>query len=307
MTLTGYDTAALSFKIAGPDTAPGALVNAVVSERGLEAALSDAKTLRRLPGGGTLRTGVGGYGVVEISSKYGDEGAFEPAGWDRTVHSLRSAYAEAAGYVAPLDTFEHGRIVRLDVVRDFDGGECWPQLATALVGAVGYPRARSRLFRDRDRGNSLSLTVGNSAWRAGVYDKHAESVGHAPAGRLRYEYRQGRRWSEKVGATWKGPGDSDARAKVIFAECRFGARVTGMQDVLTRLLADSGLSSSEQLRMLGWLYAESAGVVVHQSSRTAAKYRAIARRLGLVVGEIADGPVVSLDYDRGRVVTSLAA
>jgi len=307
--MEGYDTVALSFAVNAPDTQPGASLRLVLGDRGdLAMALGDARTLRKLPSGGTLRTGVGGRGVVEVSSKYQDESAYDPTTWGHAVRSLRSAFEEATAYVAAPDPFEAGRIVRVDAVRDFDGGHGWPQLATSLVGAVGYPRARSRLFRDRDRGNSLSLAVGNTGWRSGIYDKHAESMGRAPQGRLRYEYRQGREWCQKLGVSLESPGGTHERAKRLFAECRFGATVSGMYDVLAKVLEASGLSSSEQLRMMGWLYAESAGVVIAQSSRTAAKYRRLARDLGLVVGDVPAGDATAcLDYDAGRMVTSIAA
>jgi len=275
---------------------------------GDDATLRNVRTLRKLPGGGTLRSGVGGRAVVEFSAKYGREDNVKHQSWEEVVAHVEATCLEASDYVELDGHWSAGRFVRVDATRDFDGGRRWPVIAPALERAVYLPRARSRLFRDRQRNNSLMLAVGHSGFRAAIYDKHGESLGVAPEGRLRYEARNGRKWCDSLQASLSSPGAIPHRAEWLFREARFGSKIGGVYDVLTDLLDAQGLSTSERLRLLGWLFAEAHGVDIGESPNTTRKYRKLARQVGVVVSE-EDRATVSarLDWDEGRMIAEVAA
>jgi len=301
----GFDTVAFSFPVYAPDRGEGVMVNGLYGEG---TSLRDVRTIRKLPSGGTLRSGVGGRAAVEFSAKYGREDNVVHLSWDEVVANVEATCLEASDFVEVDGHWSSGRFVRVDATRDFDGGTRWPVIAPALERAVYLPRARSRLFRDRQRNNSLMLAVGHSGFRAAIYDKHGESLGVAPVGRLRYEARNGRKWCDSLGASLHDPGAIPLRAEWLFREARFGSKVGGVFDVLTDLLDAEGLSTSEKLRLLGWLFAEAHGADIRESATTTRKYRALARRLGIVVSE-EDRATVSarLDWDEGRLIAEVAA
>jgi len=300
----GFDTVAASFKVPCPDMGEGASVQARIG-----VGLEQVRTLRKLPGGGTLRSGVGGTAVVEVSARYGRSDNVVPLSWSDSVASVRAAYEDAGSYVSPLGSFDDVRFVRVDAVRDFDGGQGWPFLAAALEPQLGFPRARSRMFRDRARSGSLTLAIGNGGWRAAVYDKHAEWLGKAPEGRLRYEYRQGSHWCRSLEVSARSPGLSVARARSLFTDCRFSCRVTGVDKVLEEVLASSGLRSTEAYRLLGFVIAESRGVTLPQSRTTLVKYRKLAADVGITPARLGSDVEIaaSLDWEAGRMVMEVAA
>jgi len=303
---TVVDTVAFSFPVRRPDSGEGA--SALVDLHADGERMTNVRTLRKLPSGGTLRSGVGGHAVVEVSAKYGVENNVRALPWVEAVANIEAAALEASTYVEPVTRWEDGHFVRVDTCRDFDGGHAWPHMAAALERAVYLPRARSRLFRDRARGNSLTLAVGHSGFRAAIYDKHRESMGAAPEGRLRYEVRNGRKWCQRLGVDLASPGVLDARAEWLFRESRFGAEVRGMTDVCQALLDNSGLSTREKVMMLGLLTAEAYGQDFGEHRNTTRKYRKLARDLGLTAFRAGEAEVIArLDWQTARVHVAVAA
>lgn len=301
---TGVDTVAYSYEIRGIDDAPGDVTELVDRQTGAR------RTLRRLDGGGTLRTGVGDRAVVEASIPKRLHGHnVHPVSWAEAADELRSMWTEAREYVRPLTAFGDGRVVRIDAVRDFAGVHGFQHFAGSLEQAVKAPRVRSRLYRDRARRGSLTLALGNSQWRAALYDKFAESMREEARGQIRYEARLGRRWAERAGVSLVSEGSLLELARERFTTCGFGRTVGGMQEVLGKVLEASGLSKRERASFLGVLWAEAWGCESDVASRnTVGKYRRIARDLGLALRR-EDAPAVSarLDYESGRLQVEVAA
>ena len=206
------------------------------------------------------------------------------------------------------------RVPRVDIVRDFDGIET-PALLIAGLGQSRQP-GRSQVLRQSDHGRAESLTVTmKTSWTATAYDKHRESRGLAPAGRVRFEARLKTRRLQGVWATRHGgpvqvvadmtEEKMEKMARSTFDAVGFGATVMSREEVARRV-ATSGLSGQEQVALVGHLVYQAAGLGSPLSEGSERKYEKIARELGVRLHPDALQAGMRLDWDTGRAVLDVA-
>jgi len=212
--------------------------------------------------------------------------------------------------------FRQAYVKRIDVVRDFAGVPVRPVL-DSLERAPRYGRkVLIKRFADPEAGGAETLRVGvRSSWSSVLYDKHAETGGVAAVGHLRYETRV--RTKFLTGAHLAGLAKPIAAVEDInagtvavigvdrFHAAGFGARVNGDAH-MRRILDDLQLSDSDYMTFLGYMSAVANGYPVRMSRNTVAKYRRLAKKLGLVPGEVAELEHLSwLDLASGQLMTSI--
>jgi hypothetical protein len=297
---SGFDTVAYSFPIRGWSIPPGTKRAhlRVVPETG--ATTADV----RLPSGARLDVGIGGRAKVEVSvPKLATGRNVEPVPWADVVDAVRYLHAEAqdAGYVDVPGRFEDGRFVRVDVVRDFQNVQGWSAFAPRLKPHVWASRARAAMYYDAGRRSALSLSVGNTKWRAIAYDKGVESGEADAAGRIRFELRLTRNYIEAAHADWKHEGALYEICESRFTTCGMGSRVAGMSELLARV-AKSDLKTATAYAVVGFVVAEGSGVELPAARGTRRRYRTLARELGLSFspGEV-PAVVGFLDYRAGEL------
>lgn len=149
---------------------------------------------RPLAGGGFIGTGVGQMAWLEASlpkraDPDGDNSValdLEPA-----MDVLRDLVAEALQFIdlEPGTVIDDGKVVRLDLVRDFFGVDRQTELLDGLASVVQPGRAKVRRFADPSANRAETVRVGPRAWGCTLYDKHTETGGKAPAGQVRFEAR----------------------------------------------------------------------------------------------------------------------
>lgn len=276
-----------------------------------------------LPSGGFVATGLGGFAWVEASLPKRIRGEnVEGLDVQEVAGAIEAMIDEACEVVVPSGpvmttadglggvkvSLEDPRIVRLDLVRDFQLRD--PDVLTPLLsGLAEIPRSgrmKVRRFNDGRSGRAETLRVGPGAWAATLYDKCAETGGLAPRGYLRSEFRlRGRQLVSQpvrnsVGALVRVSDLTVERAEGVrrmwFDRVGFGSWVGGSPDLWATLRA-FGLSDREMLYFVGWLEARRHGVMVRVSEPTDLRCRRILRSL-----QPGDGGRrrVRLDYDMGH-------
>lgn len=286
-----------------------------------------------LPGGGFVSFGKGGKAWVEASAKRADEfhENVEPLTPTGAVESMREAYREALAFCTPkksratgkVPPFEHAEVVRLDPVRDFDGVTHHGELLDGLASVPCDPRWKVRRWQDPQRHKAESLRRGPKAWGQTLYDKHAESGGRAPEGRLRSEGRfhsaqLASRWASANGFVMRQVGDiTDEKVqrltRVSFERVGFDREVRGRASLAAKVFGCEWLTRRQMVELWAFLSAPGCAESISKNART--RYRRYADRLGVAFSTMAwdetEGEVVPmlirLDFDSGREVVRCAA
>jgi len=277
-----------------------------------------------LPGGGFLALGMGGKAWVEASlpKRVGDENV-EALPVVVALEVMRSACEEAAEFCTPDRTrkghrFEEAKVIRLDPVRDFDGVRHPGALMDGLAGVPRGPREKVRRWSDSERNQAESIRVGPKAWGALLYDKHRESDGKAPEGRLRFEVRlhsdqMTGAWARDLGAIMRCVGDVNeekvtAIRRGAFERVGYDREVSAMTTISDAVFSCEDVSVRE--RAVLWAYLTAPGFSASLHRDTERKYRRVAKRLGVTPGaalEEAHKFTVRLDFDGGIEVLGAAA
>lgn len=333
------DTVALSIPMVDADHT-GATVSIVKA-----GTPDEQRTYRRkLDRGGFVAWGRGSTAWVEASlPKRGGLDNLEGVTVDEAWERIADLYDDAARFVefrkagqpsVPLShgmsdvrgragTFEEAKVVRLDLVRDFDGVEQAPFILDGLAGVPVAGRSKVRRYADAERQQAQTLTVGpKAAWRATLYDKHAETLGQpveAPEGRLRYEVRMRTdlltgKWAQAHGGgvaqVLDLEGERLARlARGMFERVGFDREVDALGRLADVVFSHEALSPAERRNLWCYLTAPQHGGRMGFSVPTERKYRRQAEALGLVLAPVGSAPTsvrVRLDYDSGTEVTEAA-
>jgi hypothetical protein len=315
----GVDTVGVSFPIVDADlTSVGVSINT-------KPGVGSSAWRRALPGGGWVAGGVGGVAWVEAN--------LPKRRFDQNVDVIEDSHvpaavvecvAEALRYVEPcVRTSVDGttvsasdpKITRLDLVRDFQLSRP-DRIGTLLDGLAAVPRDGRldvRRYADGRTGIAETLRVGPGAWAATLYDKHAETQGSAPPGRLRFEARLRSRqltssYTRAVGGPITTLRDVTPRRlesirHAWFRRAKFDVSC-GTSDVWDRL-AEADLSDRESLFFAGWLSARAAGRAPRLSPTTERRLRRLAAELDLHGS--GRGDRVRLDYQSGCEVEEVVA
>lgn len=229
---------------------------------------------------------------------------------------MREAVEEASLYVTRTQPFEDAKIVRLDPVRDFDGVTHVPELLDGLAGVPREARHKAKRFADGQKNRAESLRVGPNSFGMQLYDKHVESGGLAPDGRLRFESRL---HNEQLTGQWaKGKGFlmrevrhvTEERVQIVtaatFERAAFDREVVGKATVAERVRG-SGLTLAAQARLWAFLTMPGEAEAMHRNVR--ARYRRLAAELGVTVAAAEDEAAdvfVRLDFESGTEVCRVA-
>jgi hypothetical protein len=337
---SSIDTIGLSVPIISADEI-GATVSIVRS-----GTPDETRTFRRkLDGGGFLAWGMGQSAWIEASlPKRVSGGNVAGLPVAEALEAVADLYDEAAGFLevrrdgvpsAPLrsgssdvryraGSWIEAKVVRLDLVRDFDDVHQAPFLLDGLANVPMSGRAKVRRYADAERNRAETLTVGPmAAWKATLYDKHAETAGtdhEAPEGRLRFETRMRSDlltsvWASKHGGHIAQVMDLDEHrvrrlTRSMFERVGFDREVDAMGRLVQLVFGADGLTASDKRGLWCFLTAGLAGADLGYHRNTERKYRALAADLGIVAGPLTHASaatVVALDYDSGREVTRRAA
>lgn len=314
----GIDTIGISFPVADYDQ-KGCTAN--VSNYGTE---SEGWTYRRrLEGGGFVGFGAGGMAWAEASlpKRLSVDRVNDDALPVELVHSAVAALVtEVCERATPTENLTtdgivvsplNPRIVRLDVVRDFDlldSARLGPMM-DALAEVPHAGRTKVSRWADPSRGSAETLTVGPRSWGATLYDKHAESSS-AREGRLRFEARLRRRQLTSAKAREAGghigyladvrPDKVDRVRRAWFGTAGFDREIVTPQRLFDRT---PGLKLQQRLALVGYWQAVSEGSRGSVSRSTDYRYRKLSDDLGIVMAtrpqaEAAEG--LRLDYETGR-------
>lgn len=284
----------------------------------------------KLPRGGFLSV-MGGRGWVEASlPKRQSEAVFAQFGPPPTnvegvtvedaKERLFDMYFEALGFVVPLrggKEFDEARLVRLDPVRDFDGVAHVGELLDGLAGVPRQALHKVRRFSDAERNRAETITVGPKAWHSTLYDKHVETSGEAPDGRVRYEGRFHKEqlasaWAMKNGCVMRQvvdltEGKVRAMTRASFHRVGFDREVVGKASVAEKVFGENGLSRRQQAEL--WAFLTAPGGPARLSRHARARYRNLAGDLGVTMAAARDEAadvVVRLDFDSGMEVCRVA-
>ena len=230
------------------------------------------------------------------------------------IEDLMTEVATIVDFDPAAVTPDKLRVPRVDLVRDFDGVTT-PALLIAGLGQNRQP-GRSQVLRHSDHGRAESLTVTmKTSWTATAYDKHRESKGLAPAGRVRFEARLKTRrlqgaWASRHGGPVRVIADMteekmEKLARSTFDAVGFGATVMTREEVARRV-AESGLSGQEQATLVGHLVYQAAGMGSPLSEGSERKYEKIARELGVRLHPDALQAGMRLDWETGRALLDVA-
>lgn len=315
----GLDTVGLSFEVLPDFELKGGTVT--VHNMGLVG--EEFTTVKHnLPGGGFVALGKGGKAWVEASAKRAGEGenVFALSAGE-ALESMREAVWEASAFcnARPGVEFENCEVVRLDVVRDFDDVLHVPELLDGLAGVPRDSRYKTRRWADATRNRAESLRVGPKAHGGELYDKHIETGGRAPKGRLRAEFRLHR---DQLRSEWARSSDvlvpsvdsiSQEKLEVLgrlsFERYAFDREVLGMASLSSKVFAANGLSRNRQAVLFSFLVAP--GFAESMSKQARSEYRALSRELGValkpeeVQGEV-EPVLVRLDFESGRELCRVA-
>jgi hypothetical protein len=277
-----------------------------------------------LPGGGFLALGMGGKAWVEASlpKRTGDEN-IEALPVGQALEVMRAACEEAGAFCNPDrgrkgHRFEEAKVIRLDPVRDFDGVLHVGSLMDGLAGIPRGPREKVRRWSDSERNQAESLRVGPKAWGSLLYDKHRETDGKAPEGRVRFEARLHAdqltgAWARDLGAIMRCVGDvTEEKVRAIrlgaFERVGFEREVAAMTMVSDAVFSCEDVSARE--RALLWAYLTAPGFAATLHRDTERKYRRIAKGLGVTPGEALEEAhkfTARLDFDAGTEVLRAVA
>jgi hypothetical protein len=216
-----------------------------------------------------------------------------------------SAVIDAGYFVPAVPSVEYMNVKRLDVAVDFREVLQPEMIIGGLIG-VHRPYARKTgVFHDSQRAGAQTLLVGGRQSEVRLYDKEAETKG-AAENTLRWEAQCRDNWLQRYGDI-KYVGDIDSAKIEALGMNRWdwsamGQQVVSTAQMITEKVSRSGLSPTEQQRLLGLLLQQAYGVSVKQSRTTASKYRKIARELGIAMAldgldGSGDGFVSQLDID----------
>lgn len=271
---------------------------------------------RRLEGGGFLATGAGGKAWVEASlpKRVGADNV-EGLPLPDAVDALYALYEEARQFVrlerGTDDDPMFAEVVRLDLVRDFDGVEGVGGVLDGLAAVEQPGRVKVRRFADPSRGQAQTLRVGPKAWGCTLYDKHAETGGLAAPGRVRFETRLHRdqlssEWAKAHGgkvvhafALDERPEDMATLSRAWFDRAGFG-RAVGSSSGLAEKLVGLEARTAGML----WAYLTLPGFAGDLSAPTRRRYRRLAESLGVAPAFFGEGDTVRrvrLDYVSGRL------
>nr|DAU79842.1 MAG TPA: replication protein [Inoviridae sp.] len=319
------DTVGISFPVSDYDCTGGVVQ---IVNYGVRDAREHRTVRHQLPSGGFVAFGKGPHAWLEASLPKAEHGSnVDGVSAGDAVTILHKLHAEALVFCQPT-TFvdDDGALVdgndvstawvkRLDVVRDFHGVPVRPVL-DALERTPRFGRkVLIKRFADPEAGGAETLRVGTrSSWSCVLYDKHAETGGIAAPGHLRYEARLRSKFlTGSHASTLASPIVSvcdiaDGTLATLgvdrFHAAGFGVRVSGEAAFRQRLEA-LDLSSADYMTLLGYLSAVANGYPVRMSRNTVAKYRRLARSLGVVPGEVSAVDAVSwLDLAAGELLTT---
>lgn len=339
----GLDTVGISFPIRSADT-----TGATVSVVGVDTPEAKYTYRRKLAGGGFMAWGIGDFVWAEASlPKRVNPDNIEALAPEQAVEVIRDLYQEVAELVE-VDTrlqqtegerirlqehvypaldgtprfrhrsWETARIVRADLVRDFDGVNAVAPLLNGLSTIRQPGRHKVRRYADAERSNAETLRVGPKSWSCTLYDKHAETKGVADPGRLRFEARLRSRqllskYAHKLHAPIATvldltPEKVRTMTQAQFHSVGFDREVSGIGQVAARI-NETDLKPRVKRELVGYLAARAMGVDLAFSSNTERKYRTLAAELGLVLSQesLEETFTARLDFDAGTQVLVAAA
>ncbi|MCA1706133.1 MAG: hypothetical protein LC808_23875, partial [Actinobacteria bacterium] len=268
------DTLAMVFPISSFDTRECAVS---VSEPDGDGQQS-RRYRRTLPGGGFLATGVGDVAWVEASlPKRVSGGNVVPLPLAQARDAARELFDEAGAYCEPVRSIREARLTRVDLVRDFDGVANFQLWGSGIRALRQAGRSKTMLMHDHsDHNGALTLAVGpKTSWRSYMYDKHAETDGAAPIGRVRFEARCR---SELMKSTWarktaglgqlhfadlENVDELDGQLRLLtrgmFERVGFDREVNVMGALVHQVLSMEGLSEHEKTMLLGYVVRRGVG------------------------------------------------
>ncbi len=264
---------------------------------------------------------------VEFSApKVGTGSNVIPLPLDQALDVAREVYDEAGDLVDWVDRFEHLRVGRLDVDRDFEEVDHQGPLLSALSKVRAPYNPKTRFFPDPTRSDAVTLTRGPaSRWLATLYSKEgeaahryryakAEDKSRAKAdldkakGRLRYELRLRPDALGKSLRLVQDLNDDDLTRlrRAYFDRVGYGLEVTGMQRAAALVMDHEAWRVDSRLALIGWLMVESQGLPVEIHRNNAKRYRDRARDLGVTAADLVDmaSTSVRLDFDSARMVAA---
>jgi hypothetical protein len=222
------------------------------------------------------------------------------------VRELCSAsFEEAEDWVHATGGPDTMRLCRLDLARNFTVPS-WPPHAMALAPLLRAPRTLASTHRSGLRQDDFGVGIGNHRWAAYAYDKFLESGLTEARNIVRFEYRMMRLVIRAYDVSFDTSMERlNTLCKAAFLNCGFGARVRSQGLSLALRLREAGLSATEEMTLIGALYAAQVGIANRMSATSSRKYR----RLASLVGGLASSPDRTrwsrLDYDLGRLMTGL--
>ncbi len=274
-----------------------------------------APGVRAFVGVSTVKETGASRGKVEFNPSR----VLDPDGWSLApVEAVGSALVKVLGVASDMVSIPSDpafvRLKRVDVARDFSEVESAPELIRGL-GPIPRPWARrNNVHADPAAHGAQTLFVGSGAGGVRLYDKHAETVGAAPPGSLRWEVEARSAWLSNYGQMGCLK-DLCSESLALLVSSRWpwsqmGADVVSGFGAVLLKVKRSGLSEREQDKLIAYLVRQAAGEGWSSAgSATLAKYRKVQRELGIVVDResISAGSVTRrLDFESGREVVRVA-
>jgi hypothetical protein len=228
----------------------------------------------------------GGYiGKVEANPAR----VLDPDGWEgldpsRLFEAVEKMGRTAGELVRPAGPIVEARVKRLDVCRDFETDD--PASIVRGLGPVHRPWSRRNLVHfDPARGGAQTLMVGSGSGVVRLYDKHAETKGKAPKGTLRWEVEARQDWCRNYGGIAQ-LGDIKEETVTGLAANRWDwsamdRQVSGTDELIEQVMR-LDVSTTVKERLIGHLVMQQKGCAYPMAKATSAKYRRLARDLGVV-------------------------
>lgn len=249
------------------------------------------------------------WGKVELNpSRLNDPDGYSLVSPSDAVRILDDAIGVVidAGYFSPaVGCVDDMNVKRLDVAVDFHDVLQAEMIIGGLIG-VHRPYARKTgVFHDSQRAGAQTLLVGGRQSEVRLYDKEAETNG-AAENTLRWEAQCRGNWLDRYGEIKHVADIASDKIEALGMNrwdwSAMGQQVVSTAQMVTEKVSRSGLSPTEQQRLLGLLLQQAYGVSIKQSRTTASKYRKIARELGIAMAldgleGSGDGFVSQLDID----------
>jgi hypothetical protein len=279
---------------------------------------------RKLDGGGFAGLGIGGKVWLEASlpKRAGDDN-IEGLTIPDAVAALREMVREAESFCEVdrdrcADPMTDAKVVRLDLVRDFDDVEHQGDVLDGLARVPRGPTMKVRRWADGERNLAESLRVGPRAWGATLYDKWAETDGRAPEGRVRFEARL---HADQLSSVWAREHGGHVRVvadvaeeklrsltRSAFVRCAFDREVATLTNIQQLILARADLKLNSRCMLLAYVTVPGVSSRMHRNQER--RYRRLAADIGLTpaAGDVdtsAPG-IVRLDFDEGREVLRAA-